>query len=180
MLRRSENVYTTHRTGMFTKKGPILLHIGASTYITNTKVPRDEYIRWKSQSSTYPIHFGTVGERAYWLFAERWYWDNENLSEQEVYALLVTREQRNRQRIARAQAIVAMQQAPTPTVRGAIPDDLKQYVWNRDGGRCRQCGSNVELQFDHVIPVAFGGATSPDNLQILCGPCNRRKGASIA
>ncbi len=74
-----------------------------------------------------------------------------------------------------------MQHAPAPTIRGAIPDDLKQYVWQRDRGRCRcrQCGSNIELQFDHLIPLAFGGATTEQNLQILCGPCNRRKGASI-
>jgi len=30
-----------------------------------------------------------------------------------------------------------------------------------------------ELQFDHVLPVALGGATSVENLQILCGDCNR-------
>ncbi len=36
-----------------------------------------------------------------------------------------------------------------------------------------------ELQFDHLIPLAFGGATTEQNLQILCGPCDRRKGASI-
>lgn len=75
--------------------------------------------------------------------------------------------------------MVAMQHAPAPTSRGAIPDDLKRYVWQRDRGRCRQFGSNIELQFDHLIPLAFGGATTEQNLQILCGPCNRRKGASI-
>ncbi len=32
---------------------------------------------------------------------------------------------------------------------------------------------------DHLIPLAFGGATTEQNLQILCGPCDRRKGASI-
>jgi 5-methylcytosine-specific restriction endonuclease McrA len=52
-------------------------------------------------------------------------------------------------------------------------------VWQRDRGQCRQCGANTELQFDHIIPLAKGGSTSEANLQILCGPCNRRKGASI-
>jgi 5-methylcytosine-specific restriction endonuclease McrA len=60
-----------------------------------------------------------------------------------------------------------------------ISDDVKQLVWTRDGGRCRNCGSTVELQFDHVIPVSMGGNSEPDNLQILCGPCNRRKGPGI-
>lgn len=63
--------------------------------------------------------------------------------------------------------------------RGQIPDDVKQLVWHRDGGRCRGCGSAGELQYDHVIPVSMGGGSTEDNLQILCGPCNRRKGASV-
>jgi 5-methylcytosine-specific restriction endonuclease McrA len=75
--------------------------------------------------------------------------------------------------------MVAMQQQPMPAARGAIPDDVKQFVWTRDGGRCCQCGSNVELQFDHMIPLAYGGASTVENLQVLCGPCNRRKGASV-
>lgn len=95
------------------------------------------------------------------------------------HALLITRQQRQERQIARAEAIVAMGSQPEPSRRGAIPDDLKQLVWTRDGGQCRHCGSQAELQFDHVIPVALGGATSAENLQILCGTCNRRKGAGL-
>ncbi|MCR6491541.1 HNH endonuclease [Cellulomonas sp. P24] len=60
-----------------------------------------------------------------------------------------------------------------------MPDDVKQFVWNRDGGRCRHCGAVYELQFDHVIPVAMGGSSVPENLQVLCGPCNRSKAAGL-
>ena len=56
---------------------------------------------------------------------------------------------------------------------------MKQLVWNRDGGTCVRCGLQTELQYDHVIPIAHGGGSTEDNLQILCGPCDRRKGASI-
>jgi 5-methylcytosine-specific restriction endonuclease McrA len=72
-----------------------------------------------------------------------------------------------------------MGSVPRQQARGAIPDDLKQYVWQRDAGRCRHCGGQYELQYDHIIPVTIGGAMTPENLQILCGPCNRRKGAGL-
>jgi 5-methylcytosine-specific restriction endonuclease McrA len=63
--------------------------------------------------------------------------------------------------------------------RDVIPDDVKQMVWMRDGGRCPQCGAQDELQFDHIIRVTMGGSSSPENLQILCSPCNRRKSAGL-
>jgi len=130
-------------------------------------------------NATMPVLVGQVGERRYWLFQGRYYWDNDGLDGDQVHALLVTRQQRDDQRIARAQAMVAMGTAPRPSARGAIPDDVRQLVWQRDGGRCRNCDATVELQFDHIIPVSMGGASTVDNLQVLCGPCNRRKGAGL-
>jgi HNH endonuclease len=58
-----------------------------------------------------------------------------------------------------------------------IPQDVKIAVSARDGGRCRQCGSTQELHYDHVIPWSQGGTNTVANIQLLCGPCNRRKGA---
>jgi 5-methylcytosine-specific restriction endonuclease McrA len=58
--------------------------------------------------------------------------------------------------------------------------EVRLAVWQRDGGRCVACGADFELQFDHVIPVALGGADTVENLQVLCAPCNQRKGAAIA
>lgn len=179
MLRRAEQVAVSHKSGLFTSKGAVTLHVGRKSYITLVKLPRVDYDAMLNRAADYPVCFGRVGERDYWLFQNRWHWDNDGLNAEQVYAMLVTRQQRSQATINRAQTMVAMQHAPTPTVRGAIAADIKQFVWTRDGGCCRQCGANVELQFDHVIPVAYGGASTPDNLQILCGPCNRRKGASV-
>ena len=39
--------------------------------------------------------------------------------------------------------------------------------------------SNFDLQYDHVLPVALGGATTIENLQLLCADCNRRKSDSL-
>jgi hypothetical protein len=103
------------------------------------------------------------------------------LDADEVHALLVSEQQRKRGRIARAQAMAAMGMQPQDQARrrDVIPTMLKQMVWMRDGGRCRQCGAQAELQFDHIIPVAMGGSSAAENLQSLCGPCNRRKSAGL-
>lgn len=63
--------------------------------------------------------------------------------------------------------------------RERIPDDVQVFVWNRDGGRCVKCGSQENLEFDHIIPVTKGGSNTARNLQLLCETCNREKSNSI-
>lgn len=60
-----------------------------------------------------------------------------------------------------------------------IRQDVKDKVWNRDGGRCVECGSNENLEFDHIIPFSKGGANTYRNLQLLCQNCNREKSDKI-
>jgi hypothetical protein len=61
----------------------------------------------------------------------------------------------------------------------SVPQWMKSEVWQRDQGRCSQCGADSYLEFDHVIPRSRGGATSVTNLQLLCRRCNRQKGDRI-
>lgn len=63
--------------------------------------------------------------------------------------------------------------------RISIPQDIASAVWNRDGGQCCVCGSKTDLEFDHIIPISKGGATTFRNLQILCRSCNLKKSDSI-
>jgi 5-methylcytosine-specific restriction endonuclease McrA len=74
--------------------------------------------------------------------------------------------------------------------RATIPQSVKVAVAARDRGQCRctaypchghegRCWSTDEPEFDHVIPWSKNGADTVANLQILCGPCNRRKSASL-
>lgn len=72
--------------------------------------------------------------------------------------------------------------APLPyeqTTRQPIPEAVRSEVWRRDGGGCVKCESREQLEFDHIIPVSRGGATSVRNLQLLCKQCNRMKAAAI-
>lgn len=55
-----------------------------------------------------------------------------------------------------------------------IPKAVQHYVWQRDLGRCSKCGSQKNLNIDHVKPVALGGKSEPTNLRLLCFNCNQR------
>jgi len=65
-----------------------------------------------------------------------------------------------------------------PAKRDRIPEAVQIFVWQRDQGRCVQCGGREKLEFDHIIPVAEGGSSTERNVQ-LCEACNRKKGKNI-
>lgn len=67
-----------------------------------------------------------------------------------------------------------------PRRRMRPDDDLKNRLYSNQLGRCAACEQRYSLsalQMDHVVPVARGGSDGPDNFQLLCGRCNRLKGA---
>jgi len=67
----------------------------------------------------------------------------------------------------------------SPNLRLSIPDDVKMFVWKRDQGKCVKCGSQINLEFDHIIPVSKGGSNTARNIQLLCESCNRKKSNNI-
>lgn len=69
---------------------------------------------------------------------------------------------------------------PSDDKRKPIPDEVKEKVWRRDNGRCVKCGSQENLEFDHIIAVVKGGSNTARNIQILCERCNREKSANIS
>ncbi len=60
-----------------------------------------------------------------------------------------------------------------------ISQTVKDRVWNRDQGKCVECGSNEKLEFDHIIPFSKGGSNTYRNIQLLCEACNRSKSNQI-
>jgi ribosomal protein S14 len=63
--------------------------------------------------------------------------------------------------------------------KAEISPALRKLVLERDAYRCQQCGDHHDLHIDHIYPESKGGPTSAENLQVLCGPCNLRKGAKL-
>lgn len=62
-----------------------------------------------------------------------------------------------------------------------IPNYIKVAASVKAGGRCQICGKPVgnDPQFDHIIPWSRGGKATVDNIQLLCGTCNRKKSDHI-
>ncbi|MEM7568887.1 MAG: HNH endonuclease [Pseudomonadota bacterium] len=46
----------------------------------------------------------------------------------------------------------------------------------RDKFACTYCGAETDLTFDHVVPRAYGGRTTWENVTTACAPCNVKKG----
>ena len=57
-------------------------------------------------------------------------------------------------------------------------EDLKR-IYNAQCGMCAYCKAELGRKYhvDHIQPLSKGGTNWPANLQILCAPCNLKKGA---
>lgn len=63
-----------------------------------------------------------------------------------------------------------------------IPREVMLKVVRRDNHVCQACHGYVpddQVEFDHVIPFSKGGATTVQNLRLLCRTCNRKKSNSM-
>lgn len=68
-----------------------------------------------------------------------------------------------------------------------IPKWVQDQVWRRDGGRCAfigangmRCGETAWLEFDHILPFAWGGPSNdPANIRLLCRSHNQSEQARI-
>ena len=60
----------------------------------------------------------------------------------------------------------------------AFTQSMKRSAYERQKGVCPLCGGTFalkEMQADHITPWSKGGRTVPENCQMLCAPCNRKK-----
>lgn len=55
----------------------------------------------------------------------------------------------------------------------------RDIIYERDGWKCKCCGTEKDLTLDHIIPKFRGGHNGESNLQTLCKRCNNIKGHKV-
>lgn len=65
-----------------------------------------------------------------------------------------------------------------------IPAAVRRAVWDRDGARCAyvspsgtRCGATARLEFHHRVPFAEGGASTVENVALVCALHNKVEAA---
>jgi hypothetical protein len=168
----------------FTDRGGILLrrrHWFIATGTPPLPVEPAHHALLVARQEEDPQFVAAFGDRTYWWYRSVVHWTNrDELSSADVKALLFARERLRERELDHAHAVMAAAAAPASArPREPIPREVKLAVFQRDEGRCRECGSDFDLQYDHVIPLSMRGGSSVENLQLLCGRCNQRKGGRL-
>ena len=102
-------------------------------------------------------------------------------------------ESRLYQFFARAERVPTPEFRASPYKRGVPPQIKKRERANMRrhyknwyteliaecGEQCVNCGSNEAVVIDHIVPIAKGGLSELNNLQLLCAECNRIKGKLV-
>lgn len=125
-----------------------------------------------------PVQLWRDGRRNLWQFLDGFWWDDDGLDAEDIKALVLQRKRRLEQKLQSARSLMKAEEDGRPK-RVGMPAELRHAVFERDGGRCVECGGSFDIQYDHILPVAHGGATTLENLQRLCAECNRSKSDSL-
>lgn len=134
-----------------------------------------------------------LGNKEFWSYtdqrpgkwADRWFFkncefDTANLDHPDDEISLLIRESFDRERKTMERLRTKFEGIDAPErKREPIPENVRIFVWQRDGGKCVHCGARENLEFDHIIPFSKGGGATERNVQLLCRTCNASKGAQI-
>jgi 5-methylcytosine-specific restriction endonuclease McrA len=69
----------------------------------------------------------------------------------------------------------ASKSPPSPANADYVPAAVRREVYEREGGSCayvgegdRRCGSTLRLELQHIVPLARGGKSTPENVTLFC------------
>ena len=174
-LRRATNVEVQRGGAAFFRR--LTVRAGGSAVFTHRGAALRRLLADHSSGAAL---VGEAAGRRLWWVSEAYYWDDEALSAEHVALEVWDRERQRDHRFERLKSIRAREAVAQSASRERISGEVRRFVWKRDAGRCSRCAAEDDLQFDHIIPVARGGGNAAENIQILCGACNRQKSDGLA
>jgi len=122
----------------------------------------------------------TILEKPFWLYQNSIYRAPLDLAPEEVLLLVKEQELKKTKRLERLRSLVEVSETlDKASSRERIPEEVQMFVWRRDEGKCVKCGSQGNLEYDHIIPVSKGGTNTNRNIQLLCEACNRSKSDKV-
>ena len=149
-----------------------------STTYGKTDLKTTFYSYTNTISKRQPTQIFQHKDKKWYLYKDEFWLTNEDYSEKDLLYLIEEQKEKKKKKVEKAKKFVTK----TPSNEGReriISQDVKDRVWNRDNGKCVECGSNENLEFDHIIPFSKGGANTYRNIQLLCENCNRSKSDNI-
>ena len=142
-----------------------------------------------------PVLVGRSGNRVWWWFEGEFYWESGNYGKRDVLALVSDRQRRAAQRLDRAHLLLNVEEGHSPgCIPGDIPSRARFAVRSSSATAGNARNAAVISTFSMITSYrwpwactvtqtttceALGGATTAENLQLLCGNCNRGKGADL-
>jgi hypothetical protein len=94
-----------------------------------------------------PQFLATWRDRSFWWYDDAFYWTTAGAyTSEDIKALLFTRERNRERELDHAHAVLAASTSPAARKREPIPRDVRKAVWERDEGKCVECGSDFDIQ----------------------------------
>jgi len=122
----------------------------------------------------------TIPDESLWLYQNSIYRAPLDLDSEEILLLIKEQELKKTKKLEKLKRVVEVSETlDKASSRERIPEEVQMFVWRRDEGKCVKCGSQGNLEYDHIIPVSKGGANTNRNIQLLCEACNRSKSDKI-
>ncbi len=172
------------------KSGSFLHYVGKCSWLTTkTKqgqiyyinnpgevVVTDSSLMFSSSTKSFSISFGKIIQHSYWHNKCVINAMNKpeiilhGMGDDEMFYCILSRaiDLYNQQLVGK-----------TDSPSRSIPRDVRQRVWQRDGGKCVECSAIEYLEYDHIIPHSRGGSNHDANIQLLCRRCNGKKSDNI-
>lgn len=138
-------------------------------------------------SQSQPVAFGPLHCIRYehcsargFIYQDTWYVVGGRFTEDQKKLLVLEYADKERQYFEKLQVKLTSPTAiEASRLRERIPEAVRIAVWRRDKGRCADCGSRAQIEYDHIIPLDKGGSNTVRNVELLCHACNAKKGNRI-